>query len=185
MPRTGVFFREPLKPIFPAVADESVLPVRSVSVIITLLNVALTCATPSDSAWIFFFFLVPAAAFAIILNRSGGSPALRCLGKGRNSPTTENLLRCFLLPCYGLAATLAGPGIGARALSTDWKPFPMPKAAVRANIHQPLDCKLHLAACRALYFVIVCDNLTDVRHFVLGQIATFLSSGIPAATSIL
>src|SRR5581483_3964123 len=62
----GVFLRDPLMPILPAVAHDNVLPERSVSVTITLLNVALTCATPCDSAWIFFFFFVPAAAFAIL-----------------------------------------------------------------------------------------------------------------------
>src|SRR5215510_9445549 len=42
----GVDLREPLKPIVPAEDHEIVLPCASVMVIIVLLNVAFTCATP-------------------------------------------------------------------------------------------------------------------------------------------
>src|SRR5690606_12445720 len=45
----GVDLREPLKPAPPDDAHDSVLPCRSVIVMIVLLNDACTCAMPSDT----------------------------------------------------------------------------------------------------------------------------------------
>src|SRR5262245_41516227 len=42
----GVLLREPLKPTFPELAHDSVLPCWSVNVMIVLLNEDLMCATP-------------------------------------------------------------------------------------------------------------------------------------------
>lgn len=42
----GVLLREPLKPTLPELAHESVLPCRSVNVMIVLLNEDLMCAIP-------------------------------------------------------------------------------------------------------------------------------------------
>src|SRR3954468_16701743 len=46
-PAKGVLLRLPLKPHVPALAQQSVSPLVSVIVTVVLLNVALTCATPS------------------------------------------------------------------------------------------------------------------------------------------
>src|SRR5205085_10693673 len=51
----GVDLREPMKPALPEVAQESVLPWRSVMVMMVLLNEACTWAMPS--ATFFFTFL--------------------------------------------------------------------------------------------------------------------------------
>src|SRR5690349_20367476 len=59
----GVDLREPRKPQPPEVAQESVLPWRSVIVMIVLLKDACTCAIASSTFLrAFFGFLAPAAA---------------------------------------------------------------------------------------------------------------------------
>ena len=50
----GVDLREPLKPAPPDVAHDSVLPCRSVIVMIVLLNDACTCAMPSETTFLIF-----------------------------------------------------------------------------------------------------------------------------------
>jgi hypothetical protein len=54
----GVLFLEPLNPAFPLEPHAMVLPRGSVIVTVVLLNVALTCATPSASTTRFDFFPV-------------------------------------------------------------------------------------------------------------------------------
>jgi hypothetical protein len=54
----GVLFFEPLKPALPLDPHAMVLPRGSVIVTVVLLNVALTCATPSASTTRFDFFPV-------------------------------------------------------------------------------------------------------------------------------
>src|SRR5215472_4392039 len=59
----GVLLRDPRKPQPPEVAHESVLPCRSVIVMIVLLKEACTCAIASNTFLrAFFGFLVPALA---------------------------------------------------------------------------------------------------------------------------
>src|SRR6202140_4992007 len=58
----GVLLREPRKPQPPAVAHESVLPWRSVIVMIVLLNEACTCAIASSTFLRAFFGFFAAAA---------------------------------------------------------------------------------------------------------------------------
>ncbi len=59
----GVLFLEPLKPALPDEPHETVLPCVSVIVMVVLLNVALTCATPSASTTFFAFFPVAMCYF--------------------------------------------------------------------------------------------------------------------------
>ena len=54
----GVLFLEPLNPAFPLEPHAMVLPRGSVMVTVVLLNVALTCATPSASTTRFYFLPV-------------------------------------------------------------------------------------------------------------------------------
>src|SRR6478609_3516704 len=58
----GVDLREPRKPAPPEVAHDSALPWRSVIVTMVLLNEAWTCATPSVTTRLIFFFVFAAAA---------------------------------------------------------------------------------------------------------------------------
>src|SRR5450631_4666768 len=50
----GVDLREPLNPALPEVAHDSVLPWRSVMVMMVLLNDAWMCATPSETFFLTF-----------------------------------------------------------------------------------------------------------------------------------
>ena len=54
-----VDFLEPLKPDFPAEPQTTVFPFMSVIVMSVLLNVAVTCAIPSDSTTFFDRLVVP------------------------------------------------------------------------------------------------------------------------------
>src|SRR3546814_8160158 len=69
---------------------------------------------------------------------------------------TTRLIFFLVLPAAGLlmvypllfdrtARTLAGTGIGTRALTTQWQAAAMAQAAVTAQIHQPLDRHADLA----------------------------------------
>src|SRR5580765_8609598 len=56
----GVDLREPRKPAPPAVAHDSALPWRSVTVTTVLLNEACTCTTPSVTTRLAFFLVLAA-----------------------------------------------------------------------------------------------------------------------------
>src|SRR5471032_1531503 len=63
----GVDLREPRKPAPPEVAHDSALPWRSVIVMIVLLNEAWTCAMPSVTTRLIFFFVLAAAAAGLAM----------------------------------------------------------------------------------------------------------------------
>src|SRR3546814_14700296 len=90
---------------------------------IGLLNDACTWAMPSVTTRLIFFLVLPAAG----------------------------LLMVYPLLFDRTARTLAGPGIGTRALTTQWQAAAMAQAEVTAQIHQPLDRHSHLATtgCRS------------------------------------
>src|SRR5580658_4086487 len=76
----GVLLREPRKPQPPEVAQESVLPCRSVMVMIVLLKEACTCAIASSTflrAFLGFFGAAEAAAGAVPLCCWGFCSAIR------------------------------------------------------------------------------------------------------------
>src|SRR6478736_5189789 len=62
----GVDLREPLKPALPEVAHDSVLPWRSVIVMMVLLKDACTWAMPSVTMRLIFFLVLVAAGLAMI-----------------------------------------------------------------------------------------------------------------------
>src|SRR5690606_21952 len=63
----GVDLREPRKPAPPEVAQLRALPWRSVIVMMVLLNEAWTCAMPSVTTRLIFFFVLVAVGLAIVL----------------------------------------------------------------------------------------------------------------------
>src|SRR5690606_11278856 len=69
----GVLLREPRKPEPPEVAHDSVLPCRSVIVMIVLLNDAWMCATPSSTCFLTFFrvFVAGFAMSYFLIGRRG------------------------------------------------------------------------------------------------------------------
>src|SRR5690606_21138294 len=108
---------------------DSALPWRSVIVMMVLLNDACTCAMPSATFLRTFLRTRWAALLA-------GDFAM---------------LYSLLLQGLGsLARTLAGAGIGARALAAHGQAATMAEAAVAADVHQSLDVHRRLAAQVAL-----------------------------------
>src|SRR5262249_40143696 len=75
--------------------------------------------------------------------------------------------RLFLLAGNRLGRTLAGPGVGMRALAADRQAAPMPQPAVAAEIHQPLDVHGHFAPQIALNHVVAVDDLADLQDFLV------------------
>src|SRR4249919_136446 len=91
-----------------------------------LLKEACTCAIPSVTMRLIFFFTL-AAGLAI---------------------------RRYPLLFDGFARTLAGTGVGAGALATQRQAATVTQAAVAAQVHQALDGDTHLAAQIALDYVL-------------------------------
>src|SRR5919198_3108759 len=81
------------------------------------------------------------------------------------------LRRCLLLARDGLARTLARARVRPRALSPNGEAAPVPRAAVRADLLEPLDVQGHLAPQLALDVVAAVDDLADARDLRLGEIA--------------
>src|ERR1700748_2469355 len=118
----GVDLREPLKPIMPALDQDTALPCASVMVTMVLLKVAATCATPTTT--FFFSFL-----------RARPAPFLSA---------TAMLLGHFLLAGDGLGRPLAGAGVGVGALAADRQALAVTQAAIAAQVHQALDVHCHV-----------------------------------------
>src|SRR5438552_2204447 len=177
----GVPLREPLNPIRPALDQERVLPIGSEMATMVLLNDATIDATPCGT-FFFSFFFVPArrapcfGARAVAISSSlavGRSP----LAVGRNllgqRPTANSqlFLRRFLLAGdSALARSLAGAGVGVRALSARGKAAAVAHAAVAVDLHQPLDVEADVLAEIALHFPLIGDDLADLAHVILGEV---------------
>src|SRR3569833_1152185 len=103
----------------PADGQEIALPCASVMVMIVLLKVAATCATPTTT----FFFSF-----------------LRC--RGALPPdflSSAILLGHFLLAGDRLGRPLAGAGSGVGTLAADRQALAVTQAAIATQVHQALD----------------------------------------------
>src|SRR5579883_124249 len=87
---------------------------------------------------------------------------------------TYLLLAGLLAAGHRAARPPAGARVRARALAAHGQPAAVPQAPVAADLHQPLDVQVHLAAQVALDRVLVVDQLADAAHLVLGQLADAL-----------
>src|ERR1700709_2089669 len=110
----------------PADDHEIALPCPSVIVMIVLLKVAATCATPTTMFFFSFLRARPPPAFL--------------------SATAMGLLGHFLLAGDGLRGALARACVGVGALAADRQALAVTQAAVAAQIHQALDVHRHFAA---------------------------------------
>src|SRR3954453_14478969 len=121
-------------------------PAVSVMVMIVLLKVAATCATPCTT--FFFSFL-----------------------RGRPGPffSAAMLLRHLLLAGDCLGGPLAGAGVGVGALATHGQTAAMAQAAIAAEVHQPLDVHGHVATKIALNQIIPVDHLANLNDFRVGK----------------
>src|SRR5712692_4356101 len=77
----------------------------------------------------------------------------------------------LLLAGHGLARTLARARVGARALTAHGETPSVPQAAVAADLLEPLDVQCHFATQIALDGEAAIDDLADLRHLRLGEVA--------------
>src|SRR3954454_7401706 len=162
----------------PADDQAMALPCASVMVIIVLLKLAFTCATPA------VMFLRSRR------RRRCGSRAIECcpnlfpfvLGPGFQTSSAhpewglsegEGPYRrtgLFLLAGDRLGLALAGASVGVGALAADREALPVADTAVGGEVHQPLDVHRGLAAKVALDLVVGVDRLSDLEDFLVGQV---------------
>src|SRR5204862_3827601 len=138
----GVDLREPLNPIMPALDHETVFPAPSVMVMIVLLKVAATCATPCTT--FFFSFL-----------RARPAPFL----------SAAILFGHLLLTGDRFGRALSRARVRVCPLAAHRQSSAMPKAAIAAQIHQPLDIHCDFAAQIAFDQIIAIDDLADLNDF--------------------
>ena len=138
------------------------LPWASVMVIMVLLNVALTCATPD----VMFF-----------RSRRRTRVCVGCLAIVRYAPShgsrhAESRFpggRYFFLPAIGFAGPLrVRASCGSADL--DRQTLAVPETAKAAEIHQTFDVHRDLAAEVTLNDEVTIDHLTQTAEFVLGQL---------------
>src|SRR5262249_6908062 len=98
--------------------------------------------------------------------RAGGLCALRPVHCGVLLPAFLHAL----LAREGLARALAGPGGGPCPLPAHERVAAVADAAVAADLHQPLDVLLDLAAERALHRVLAVEDGGDAGDLVVGQL---------------
>src|ERR1700749_4513540 len=119
----GVDLREPLKPIMPADDHETALPDVSVMVMIVLLKVAATCATPTTTFFFSFLRARPAPFFSAAI-----------------------LLGHFLFAGDRFRGALARARVGVRALTADRKASAVTQTTVATEVHETLDVHRNFAA---------------------------------------
>src|SRR5271168_1407506 len=156
----GVDLREPLKPIVPAEDQEMVLPCASVMVIIVLLNVELTWATP-DTMFLRSLRRTRVASLAM------GSSFRRARSANRQIAAGFRLL---LLARDRLRLPLAGARVGVRALAANRQLLAVAKSAIGAQIHQTLDIDGYFPAEIAFDHIIAVDRLADLQHLGVAEL---------------
>src|SRR5437764_13513025 len=147
----GVDLREPLNPAEPADSQAITLPSLSVRATIVLLKLDLMCA------W-------PIAMFFFALRRVRPRVAACLLGGA-------TLLRLRLAAADGLLRALAGPCVRLRPLPVRRQAAPVAKAAVRADLGEPLDRLRALAPEVSLHLELAVDVGAELRDLVVGQVA--------------
>ena len=148
----GVLLREPLNPMFPAVAQDRTFPWVSVIVTIVLLKDDLMCADASLNMLSFAPFGSDATP-----NRSS-HPALPPL---------------LLLSPYSnrLLGALTVPGVSPRSLAAHRQAPAVPKASVAADLDQPLDIHGLFPAQIAFHLVIAIYYLAELGDLFFGEVS--------------
>src|SRR5262245_65318246 len=89
----------------------------------------------------------------------------------RQSPIPNpKSLHDLLLSNRALARTLARARVGLRPLAAHGQAAAVPRSAVRADFHQPLDVHRDFLAEVAFHAPLLLDDAADLPHVVLGQI---------------
>src|SRR5580658_8612224 len=133
-------------------------------VIMVLLNVEFTCATP-DTMFLRSRRRTRVASFAIwtILQS-------RFKTSAPNPKLVETVRRSLLLAGDGLRLALAGAGVGVGALTTHRQLLAVAQAPIGSQIHQPLDVDRDLAAKVAFDHVVAVDRLANLQNFRIRQL---------------
>jgi len=76
----------------------------------------------------------------------------------------------LLLAGDRLGLALTGARIGVRALAADRQALAMAEATIAGEVHQTLDVHRGLATQIAFHGVTGVDRLTDLQHFLVGQV---------------
>src|SRR5262249_27398158 len=139
-----------------------VLPWTSVIVIIVLLKLAFTCATP-EAMFLRSRRRTRVASLPILNPPAARSRLLRC----RQISLCHAL---FLLAGDWFGRTFASPGIGVGALAAHREAAPVAQAAIAAEIHQPLDIHGDFAPQIALDDIVPVDHFTQLQHFLVGKL---------------
>src|SRR5262249_46798220 len=139
-----------------------VLPCTSVIVIIVLLKLAFTCATP-EAMFLRSRRRTRVASLPILNPFEARSRLLRC-------HQMSLLHALFLLAGNWLGRAFAGPSVGMGALSAHRKAAPVAQAAIAAEIHQPLDIHGDFAPQIALDYRLPSDHFTQPQHFLRAKL---------------
>src|SRR5688500_3955582 len=165
----GVDLREPLKPTWPAEAQEITAPVGSVIDTMVLLKVLLMCACP----WATFLrslrrtFLTavpPARAFGGIL--------YALLDLFSRPDRLLLLLARLLLAGDRALRTLAGAGVGPGALTAHGQALAVPDALVAADLNLAADIRLDLAAQVPFNLEVGLDVVAQLHDLFIGQVTS-------------
>src|SRR5262249_14566647 len=154
----------------PADDQAMVFPCASVIVIMVLLKVAFTCATP-EAMFLRSRRRTRVASLPICFPFAARSAPsqMSCL-RWRNSVCDGDRSGHLLLAGDRLRRSLAGARIGVGALAADRQVAAMAQAAIAAEILQPLDVERDLAPQVALDDVVAVDHLADLQHFLVGEL---------------
>src|SRR5690349_19277603 len=145
----GVDLREPLKPAEPADSHAMTLPSRSVSATIVLLKLVLMCAWPM--------------AMFLRTRRRVRPRVAACL-------LVPGTLLGLLSASDGLLRALAAARVRLRALPVHRQPAPMADAAVGANLGEPLDRLLAVAAQVSLDLEVRVDEVAELRDLFVREV---------------
>src|SRR5881227_1306417 len=144
----GVDFFDPLKPALPDEPQEIVFPLLSVMVVVV--KVAETCATPSASITRFAFF--PMATLLYL----------------------RHLLGNLLLAGDSSAWALLGTGVGVRALTANRQTTAVTNTPVAPDVHKSLDVHRDLGAQRAFDAKVLLNRLTQSINIAVVQVTNSL-----------
>src|SRR5689334_3021649 len=160
----GVLLREPLKPTLPELAQVTTAPSVSVMVMIVLLKLACTWATPLVPTLRSRFFAFFTSATCYLLRGAGSGTPIACHLRRQFKPCSPALRAgsaLALLPGLRLLAadrhllrTLTGARVRLRALPMHRQPTPVAQPPVSADVHEALDVHRMLAAERAFDLVL-------------------------------
>src|SRR6516164_4381853 len=128
-------------------------------VIIVLLKVAFTCATPE----------------AMFLRSRRRTRRADNIGWDHRAeltghPTQVHPPALLFLAGNRLGRTLAGAGVGMGALAADRQPAAVTQPTIAAEIHQPLDVHGDLTPEVAFHHIVMIDDFANLQHLLIGQL---------------